>query len=204
MSSILQITLKKVRVIENGKAEDGGALNALSATLYYPREGVPAITSVRSISLQDEQEFDYSREPFQRQLLFKELIRGRTILEVEITARMTVSGLEKFLLKTLGSVLPTAVGLIPGIGPLVTGVIGRVSGPLFEAATPKDKILVVGRGSFPIDENTPEGPLPVQLSVPTKITLKRTQTQNGQQVEVTKTLPKDFTNGMVTLEITKI
>jgi hypothetical protein len=204
MSSILQIALKKVKVIENGRAEEGGAINALSATLYYPREGVPALTSVRSLSLEDEQEFDYSTESFQRQLLFKESIRGTSMLEVEITSRITASRLEKFLAKALGAALPAAIGMVAGIGPGLTAVVAKASGSLFEFASPKDKILVIGRGAMPIDENTPSGAFPIQLSVPNKIKLQQTKIQNGQTVQKTKTLPKDFVNGMVTFEITKI
>lgn len=203
MSSILQIALKKVKVIENGKAEEGGAINALSTTLYYPREGIPALTSVRSLSLEDNQELDYSGEPFQRQLVFKESIRGASILEVEITSKITASRLEKFLAKALGAALPAAVGIIAGFGAGVTAVVAKASGSLFDFASPKDKILVIGRGAMPIDENTPSGPFPIQLSVPNKIKLQQTKIQNGKTVQKTKTLPKDFVNGMVTFEITK-
>jgi hypothetical protein len=204
VSAIFQIALRKVRVIENGRAEVGGAINALSATLYYPREGIPAITSVRSLSLEDNQELDYSTQPFQRQVLFKELIKGTAMLEVEITSKITVSRLDKFLAKIFGTVAKAAIGTVTGMGSILTGAIATASGPLFDLAKPKDQILVIGRGAMPIDGNTPVGAFPIQLSVPTEIQLQQTKTQNGKTVRRTKTLRENFVNGMVTFEITKI
>lgn len=206
MADIFQITLKDVRVIENGQIkEDVVGVNSLAATLYYPSENKPAIMTVRSLELKENESLDYTKEDFKKQLVFKEIIRGDSVLEVEITAIDKASKFEKAIRKLLGVAAGGLAGAIPGVGTIVTAVATSATESVFELADPKDKITTIGKGVRGIDENTPEGDFVINLAVPEEITLKQRKFDNeGKEVIQTKILEKGFVNAKVVFHIKRI
>ncbi len=206
MSSVLQITLKDVLVIENGRAEAGvEGVNSLSATLYYPHAGTPAVTSMRPLRLQDNELLDYTQQPFKEQLLFKERIHGDSVLEVEISAIEKASRFEKLVAKLMGVAATTGAGLIPGLGVIATAVVTSATGSVFALADPGDEIRVIGRGAMPIREDVPEGDFVVNLAVPQQIALKQRRTnEDGKEVTRTKTLQAGFVNAKVVFQVRRL
>ncbi len=207
MSTLFQIRLKSVLVKENGKIEeDEKGVNALAATLYYPKEGVPAVSSTRELKLEDDKELNYFKEPPQKQLLFKEIVKGNSTLEVEISAIEKVTKFQKIIWKVMTAGATAAVGAaVGGMAAFVSGIINTSTESLFELAEPNDKISVIGRGSMPIDENTPEGDFVVQLSVPKELTLfQRKLNDRGEFVDVKMKIPKGYSNAMVVFDIAKL
>lgn len=205
METLFQIFLKSIRIIENGRIEEGEeGVNMLSVALVYPRPGVTSLNSFRPISLQDEKPLDYSREDFRDRLLLKEYIAGEAALEVEVTAIERPGKLEKGILKLIGAALPKAVGAIPGIGSLAKTAVATATKSLMQITEPKEKIAILGRGVFPLTAATPGGEFRLQLTVPEEITLQKVQfNQAGDQIKMQKKLKKGFTNAEVVFEIKK-
>ncbi len=67
--TVFQIKLKSVNVIENGAIENNiEGVNALEASLFYPKEGGPSISSIRPLRLKDKELLDgYLDSGFRRQ-----------------------------------------------------------------------------------------------------------------------------------------
>jgi len=205
MLPVFEIKLKSIKVIENGTLEDVEGVNLLSFTLIYPREGCPSLVSARSLKLKDNEPLSYLKKDFQEQLVFKESIRDSAFLQLELSSIAKADKFQKLLVKIFGAAAKAAIGIIPGIGPLVTAVLTPASSSIFEAAEPSDKITVIGKGFFPIRENTPDGDLPITLSVPKKIVLiKMRRNKKGDLEMVTMKLNKNFANGQVIVSIRKI
>ena len=206
MATLFQFKLKEVLVMENGEFEEGiDGANSLSATLYYPKEGVPALTSIRSMSLKDSVPYDYTEEDYKKQLVFKEEIKGDTMFEVEISAIDKATKFEKLIVKLLGVAAGAAIGTVTGIGAVVTAVASSASESIFEMAEPSDKIHVIGRGARLINEDTPNGEFIIQLAVPKDITLSFKRKNDAGDIEyVRATLSKGKNNAQVKFDITRI
>ena len=161
--------------------------------------------TVRSLELKENESLDYTKEDFKKQLVFKEIIRGDSVLEVEITAIDKASKFEKAIRKLVGVAAGGLADAIPNVGTIVTAVTTSATESVFELADPKDKITTIGKGVRGIDENTPEGDFVINLAVPEEITLQQRKFDNeGKEVIQTKTLKKDFVNAKVVFHIKRI
>ncbi len=204
MSFIVQVLLKSVKIIENGKVEDVEGINGLSASLFYPKSGVPSVESVRTLRLRDRETLDFTDKPFIERLLFKQEIEGNTFLMVKISAIEKVTKFERAIHKLFGVVAIAAVGTITGIGVVLTAFVKSITSSVFEQSEPKDAITIIGEGAMPIDPGTPEGEFVVQLSVPKDISLKKTMIVNGQEVIKTINIKRGFNNAMVVFDLKRL
>ena len=205
MLPVFEIKLKSIKVIENGTLQDVEGVNLISFTLIYPREGLPALVSARSLKLKDNESFDYSIKDFQEQLIFKESIRDSAILQLELSSIAKASKFEKLLVDIFGVATKAAIGTIPGIGPIVTAVLTTTSSSIIGTAVPSDKITVIGKGYVPLREDTPDGDLSITLSIPDEIVLTKLDLdKSGNLVKTTKKLPKNFNNAQVIVNVKKI
>lgn len=205
MSYLLQIQLKQVIVIENGKVEkDIKGLNGLSASLYYPKSGVPTLESVRTLRLKDREPLEFKLRPISEKLLFKQEIQGDTMLQVKITAIEKVDKFEKAALKIIGKVAVAAVGAITGVGAVLTATATGLVGSIFDEAELKDTINIIGEGVMPITEDTPEGDVIVQLAVPNEIKLQQAFEEDGKLKKKILTLKEGYSNAMVIFELKRL
>lgn len=204
MPALLELFLEGIQVVENGREDDEEGVNALAATLYYPRENVPSVTAVRSLytMLQDNVPLDYTRRPFHERLLFKEVIRGSSILEVTISATTHASKLDRFLHRVFGAAWMAGVGtMAAGMGALPATILGQASASLFDLATPEDEITLIGQGSYPIREGMSETRIPMQLTMTYELEVEKRETRDGKRVQVRRTLPPGFGNAQVTVGV---
>lgn len=88
-------------------------MNALSAKLNYPGEGVPALASTREIALKDNQALDCTKMDYEKRLLFKEAVSGSAMRKVEISAIEKASKIDKVILQALGAGAVAAAAAIP-------------------------------------------------------------------------------------------
>jgi hypothetical protein len=203
--TVFEIKLKEVLVIENGTLHDDEGVNLISCSLLYPREGVPMLVSARSLTLEDNTPFDYTKREFHEQLLFKESIRDSAMLLIELSSIAQPSLFEKLLGEILGGAVKAAIGLAAGLGPIVTGALTVAASPVLESARQDEKVTTIGRGIFPIREEAPDGDLPITLEVPDEITLTKTALNDkGDVVRVSKKLPGGFVNGRATVSLRKL
>lgn len=204
MPALLELFLERIQVVENGREEDEEGVNALAATLYYPRENVPSVTAVRSLwaMVQDNVPLDYTRHPLHDRLLFKEVIRGSCMIELTLSATTHASRLDSFLHRVFGAAWMTGVGtMTAGMGALPAAILGQASASLFELATPEDEITIIGQGRYPIREGMTEARIPVQLALLCELESRKTETRDGERVQVKRTLPAGFGNAQVTVAV---
>jgi hypothetical protein len=202
MATLFEIFLKNILVKENGRIDEHEeGVNALSATLHYPREGQPALVSVRDLALQDDERLDYTEEEFLKQLLFKEVVKGRSMMTIEITAKEKVDKFDKLIRKIFGKAVAAAAKALPG-GPIVTAVVSAASKTVFGQADEEDKIHVIAGGWVLINENTPDGDLVVQLEVPEEVVVRQSKRKFDGSRTITKmTLPQGMGNAEVVFNV---
>lgn len=205
MAVLFEIYLKSVLVMENGKVgEKVDGVNTLAVNLIYPREGVSAVSSMRSLSLQDGEPLDLENADIRYRFLLKEVIRGNSILEVEVTAMEKVSKIEKLAHDLFSTAVNAAINAVPGVGTIITGAIRNATSSLFSSNTPEDRILVIGSGFMPLTESTPEGDFTVNLAVPETVSIyQREQNDKGDIVERKRTLKAGAINAKVVFELKK-
>ncbi len=175
MATYFEIYIKSIQVIENGRAEDHNdrSSNIVSISLLKPRPGVENITSLFTAKLEDGQTLDLSQEDIRKTFLFGEDIRGNCIIDVEVSAEEKVSKLAKIAHKIFGAAANAAVGAISGPGVLISGILSTATGSLFDATEPKDKVVSIGKGYFPVNEDFPSQLLPINLAVPADVEIYR-------------------------------
>ena len=177
----------------------------MSASLIYPKEGIPSIEAIREISLQDRTPLDFTEKPWIEKLLFKQSFHGDSALQVKISAKTEVSKVTKIINKVVQAGVIAGIGTISGglAGLLLAPMLKTVTESVFDFAEPKDKISIIGEGFMPINNDTPEGDFVVQLSVPKELKLKQRRFQEDQEVIETITLRKGYANAMVVFDIKK-
>lgn len=191
MSYLLQIQLKQILVIENGKVEkDIEGLNGLSVSLFYPMSGISSLESLRTLKLKDKEAMEFDTRPVTEKLLFKQEIQGSTILQVKLTAVEKVDKFEKAAISIIGKVALAAVGAVTGVGAVVTAAATGLVGSIFDESKLKDTIRIIGEGAMPITKDTPEGDFVVQLTVPEEIKLQQTFREDNKLKKRILTLEK--------------
>jgi len=206
-NKMVQITLKSVLVIENGTAEEKvEGVNALSVTLVAPNVTKASVTTVRSIKLADNVEKSMENEPFEEKLFFKELILGDCILKAELTAIEKVSKLERFFLKSFPSALGVAVEAIPGVGSIISSVVGAITRSIFDGGDKTEKILVIGRGWMPLGATNDDGDLAINLQVPKTLVLNSRPflDADGNQAIKKITMQEGFVNARIIFKVEDI
>ncbi len=198
----LQITLKSILVKENGTVEALEGLNGLSATLFYPTPDTPIRETIRKFTLEDNKEKDLTKLPFEEKLMFKQDFLGDSVLRVTLTAVEEADKFDRAMLKILSTVAPTVIGAVTG--GIFTAIATGLTTSLFNLADPKDKIRVIGVGSFPITPSIEDGELPINLTVPETIKLTQLTNQDGQLVRKTITLKKGAGNARVVFDVKRL
>lgn len=206
-NKMVQITLKSVLVIENGTAEEKvEGVNVLSVTLVAPNVTKASVTTVRSVKLADNVEKNMESDPFEDKLFFKELILGDCIVKAELTAIEKVSKLERFFLKSFPSALGVAVEAIPGVGSIVSSVVGAITRSIFDGGDKTEKILVIGRGWMPLDATNADGDLAINLQVPKTLVLNSRPALDAEGNQVIKkiTMHEGFVNAKIVFKVEDI
>lgn len=207
MPTILELYLEHVQVVENGRSQEDEGVNALAATLYYPRENVPSVTTVRPLhdTLQDGGVLDYSRRPLHERLLFKETIRGSSMLSLTLSATTHASKLDQFFHRVLGAAWVTGIGALTGIiGAVPAAILGHASASLFDLATPDDQITLIGRGTYPIREDMEDEHIPVQLTLGQELLITKSERHNGTRVQKNRIYPAGFGNAQVMVHVKRL
>lgn len=206
MSHLYQISLKSVLTLENGMKENVKGENLLSITLVYPREGIKSMESIKKLKLKSGETYSFKDISFSDKLLFKESIQGDSAIIISLTAIEKVAKIRGIIQDGIKAGVIAGVGLITGGAgiTILTAVTKSVIGSLFDLAKPKDKLTVMGKIDFPINNQLEEGELVLNLTVPKKLSLKERKREDGQEILVTKTLEKGFGIAKVILDVKKI
>jgi hypothetical protein len=206
MSHLYQISMKSVLTLENGMKENVKGENLLSITLVYPREGIKSMESIKKLKLKSGETYSFKDISFSDKLLFKESIQGDSAIIISLTAIEKVAKIRGIIQDGIKAGVIAGVGLITGGAgiTILTAVTKSVIGSLFDLAKPKDKLTVMGKIDFPINNQLEEGELVLNLTVPKKLSLKERKREDGQEILVTKTLEKGFGIAKVILDVKKI
>lgn len=205
---IFQIKLKSLTIIENGQIEEGEGNNVLSVSLIYPMPQNPSPTSVFAIKLEDKEMLNAVDIPIKNQFIYKGQIIGDSGIEVELTAKEGREKINKFLLKTFGTIVKEAIGLIPGakiVSLITSGAKSSVESVFssLQSDGRDEKVHIIGKGFMPINIDTPEGDFVIQLSVPQEVKLTKISTKGGKKTKKTLTLNQGMGNAMVVFDIRK-
>lgn len=199
------VKLMGIKVVENGKIKKkvGGA-NILEAKLIYPKEGIPALTTIRHLSLQDNQLKDCSGLPMKENVLFKQSFDGDSVLEFNICAEVRYVSLERGILKLLGIVAKSALTNIPGLGAIATAAISSVTDSIF-SFTPK-KTVVIGSVAVPIQKGFTCQNKMFQLKVPedAEIVKMRKKYPSNEIIFDKLELSSGQPNGEIFIDIVKL
>ena len=91
MSYVFQVRIKSIKVKENGSLNIKETSNYISASLIYPKEGIPSIETVREVKLQDEKPFRYSDLQFPESLIFKQSFQGDSFIQIKFAFKRSNS-----------------------------------------------------------------------------------------------------------------
>lgn len=204
MPTVFTVELDRIKLLENGAvARDAEGVNALAASLFYPREGLPSATAARPLKLVDNVGLLFNGEPLENRLLFKESVRGSTALKIEVSAIDEPSRIDKAFSAIFGAALTAVSG---GISNAVLAAASSTAvGSLFEAFGPKKKVSVIAQGRLDLDESFQGGQITIPLSVPKDLRFFDMRLdENGDPIRNRKTLRKDQPNGKVVVNISRL
>ncbi len=178
------VMVESITVTSNGDApgsqpNHAGGLknNAISATLDYPRGGIPAIVSLVQADLQDNQPYMFDMSDFygpngdgvHAPGLFKdEEIEDECPLMIQITSNDDASHLTLILEKVFSNLLGAAVFVVPG-GQIVTAALEFAAGSLGDiiAGQSKGSVQVIGVCHLMLKvTDLLAGPNPIRMTLP--------------------------------------
>ena len=178
------VIVESITVFSNGdapgsKPNHAGGLqnNAISATLDYPRGGVPAITSLIQADLQDNRSYVFDTSDFygpngdgvHAPGLFKdEEIEDECPLLIQITSNDDASHLTLILEKVFSNLLGAAVFVVPG-GQIVSAALEFAAGSVGDliAGQSKGSVDVIGAAHVMLKvTDLLAGPNPLRMTVP--------------------------------------
>lgn len=179
----LEVYLETLFVNENGATGDAASANVLTAHLFYPRPGIPLVTTAKTLELRDRTEHVLSTHPFSARVLFKERVQGLTEVELQLTSQLPGTAIPGFVESLLGGVAGAGLGLATGgVGNvlLAAGAEGArktwVKETLRETSRPS---VVIGTGRTELDPDALAGEpgvlRNVDLRVPEDVELRRTR-----------------------------
>lgn len=202
---VFEIKIKSIRVEENGEIEtDEKGANVIEALLFYPKEGVPALTTLHSAPLKDKETHDFSSKPYKNQILFKQSFQGESLLEINVSAEMKLSALDKAIGAMLGAAAKATVGTLTGLGTIAIAAVTSITGSIFTFAEKKSK--VIGTGTFKIDGDIKDDAYPIKLTVPKDVKIYKVEKDRTTRRNIYKKLQlkKGKPNGEVFIEVKRI
>jgi hypothetical protein len=204
MATTFGIKLKSVRVIENGTMVKEAGINGLLLTFYHPNSSEELIIVTRTFNLKDDKELDYFKEaPPNLHTLKKIRVEGSVVFDIALTSTRQRSILVKVFKKIGRAIANEIIGKIPGSS-IISGAADKVLGALFDKIETSDKITRIGYVCWEIFENSPDGDLPLTLSVPKEIKIHRFDQEGDKIIKITRTLKKGDNNCSVVLNLQKI
>ena len=205
---ILEMRLVEVKVEENGELKDEAGQNILKATLFYPREGITSLSTIKSLRLQDKTVLDLRGEPYYQTVLFKERINGNCHLIIEVAEVDKPPKIQKFFAAVLGTMVKTFLGGVKRkinhviLGGGVKGGTDFIWSELHGNIKPEDRVEPIGRGDYEFETHEVEPELIIPLTTPMDIafkTLKR-RAKDGKALPVEEVYRKRGTdNGYVVI-----
>lgn len=135
-------------------------VHTLGVTLVYPRAGVKALATVKTLAADNPVPDDFSLLNYHRRILFKEGIVGECQLTVEVMGINKPTGAEKFFANLAKTVFNVALSttIVPGIGNVIlAGVVGQMGESIFDNIEAKESVQRLGTAYIPV--NTKEEPL---------------------------------------------
>ena len=164
-NNVYVFKLKSIKVLENGKVEkEVEGSNILEAKLIYPKEGIPALTTIRNMELEDAAPKIVSNDSMMGDVLFKQSFDGESVLEFNVCAEVRNISLEKEMFKILGILTKEAIKKISSLGTIATAAITSFTDSIF-SFTPK-KTVIIGSVSIPLKGNFEGEDQAFKLTVP--------------------------------------
>lgn len=205
----IQLTLKEIMVEDNGAMKKKTGRNLLNFVLVYPREGVPSVSTVKSVDLKSQKAKSFGKEPFHKSVLFKETLNGPCELLIEVSAVDKPDQLDKFIqavFKGIGAgVVKLATG---GISDVIVGAVVEAAGnALFDGVkVDKEKLAIIGKASIVLDpRNLPSElvlPLVLERDVQIRDSVDKSRTKDNVKYNYRK-IPKGE-NGYLKIAIAEL
>lgn len=208
----IQISFKSIEIVENGyKDIEVDAKNFLSAQLIYPKSGVPAIETVKKLSLTDGDTYDFTKGTFNDKIIYEGVIEGDSEIEIRLTAKHEVVKMNKLINDLIGTGIVAGIGVATGgIGAavitaaakeLVEGIFSIINK---EEDKVEEKVIVIGKGSRLFNRYVPDGDFIIPLIIEEETKFTQIISRDGKEIRQTKTLRKGLTNATVILDIKRI
>lgn len=189
----LEASLDSLFIHDNGALDEEAAANVLDARLVYPRPGIPTVTSVKSLALQDGVERTFSDASYAERILFKERIQGRTEIVLQLSVQLPAAR------------IPALVrSLLSGAAGAGLAVLGDLAAPLLAAGSHRGarevtrhgfddrreeaslRMIGAGRTEIRSEELAAAGGVVrnLELTVPRTITVRRTRPELERDPEL--------------------
>ena len=212
---LLEISLNKLRIEENGEVTRREGRNVLTASLIYPARGKRLVTTVKSLKLGDHQEVDFvggkdpatgRRYTWADRILFKEEIVDHSLLVVQLTNVAVPAKLEKFLAGVFTTIFAGAWAAVSGgITNLVLATVmeSAASAHLESLKVDGERLDVIGDGALDLDVAALPAEAEIPLVVPCEVSVPRLVFGPNGKVkrEERLVLAAGAENGSVTLQI---
>lgn len=212
----LEITLRSLKVIENGELAKRKSKSVLTAELFYPRPNTPYVASAKVVALVDAERIDLlngkkpgtdSKYGYVDRMLFKEELAGLAALRISVTTTHEKSSLDKFLAGLYG-------GLVGAMWKAMTGSITTVFGKVAAEAVQKthtsgfaaeDATFSVGEAYHELDATLPDQTLSLKLTVPARVEFATVEMKYGKPKHATNLLlKKGSENGVIEVDIKQL
>ncbi len=157
---LFEMQIESLKVENRGTFTGKEDVHTLGVTLVYPRAGVKALATIKTLKADKPVQDDFSSLSYHRRILFKENIVGECQLSVEVLGINKPTSGEIFFANFMKTVFNVALStaVVPGIGNLIlAGVVEQVGESIFENIEARESIQRLGTAYISV--NTKDKPL---------------------------------------------
>lgn len=204
---ILQISISNLIVDRRGPNDDREDVNLFRFTLSYPAEGVSGLETIKTVKADKPIPTNWT-EDFDKSILFKTQIRGKSKLSIEVASIDKQSKTEKALSKLFGNIFGAVLGVwTGGFGSAYVGAVTKtLGGSILDMVEDDEDVDIVGVADVLIDSenitNSITLPLEVKKAVVRKITKRNPERGSARRtVRVEEVVIPVGTNGSIAIQI---
>ncbi len=180
---IFEMQIESLKVGNRGTFTGKEDVLTLGVTLVYPRAGVRALATVKTLDADKPIPDDFSALSYHHRVLFKENIVGESQLTVEVIGINKPTGGERFFANLAKTVFNVALSttVVPGIGNLIlAGVVGEMGESIFDNIEAKESVQRLGTACISV--NTKDRPLQAEGTLEGELLVFEDITETGPSV----------------------
>ena len=206
---LIEITCKSVKVKKIGENTGREDVNLMGFELYYPREGVNKIISLKQVKLKDNTEKKFTSAKYKDKVIFKEIVRGNFQLRVFATSQDNPSQFDKLIFSAFRGALKVALGgLTGGIGSAILGAAASGGQDFFvDSFKPEEGgVSSIGEHDLVMSSNSIlEDDIVIPLTVPKDVVKRTNRHRDSVYSAINSNVPlylaKGANNGSVILTV---